>query len=82
MISAVLDGKLDNVETAKDLIFGVAIPKQVPGVPTEVLQPRNTWTDRAAYDEKAKFLAGLFVENFKKYEAGVSREILAAGPIN
>ena len=82
MISAVLDGKLDNVETTKDAIFGVAIPKQVPGVPTEVLQPRNTWTNGAAYDEKAKFLARLFVENFKKYEAGVSKEILAAGPIN
>ncbi|NTS40251.1 phosphoenolpyruvate carboxykinase (ATP) [Flavisolibacter sp. BT320] len=80
MITAALNGKLDNVETVKDAIFGVAIPTEVPGVPTEVLQPRNTWQDKEAYDEKARFLAGLFVENFKKYAAGVSEEILAAAP--
>jgi phosphoenolpyruvate carboxykinase (ATP) len=80
MITAALNGELDNVATTQDAIFGVAIPEQVPGVPIEVLQPRNTWADKAAYDEKARFLAGLFVENFKKYAAGVSEEILAAAP--
>ena len=80
MISAALEGKLDGVETAVDEIFGVAIPKEVPGVPTEVLMPRNTWADKNAYDEKAKYLAGLFVKNFEKYAAGVSPEILAAAP--
>jgi phosphoenolpyruvate carboxykinase (ATP) len=80
MITAALEGKLDNVTTELDPIFGVAIPKEVPGVPSEVLTPRNTWADKQAYDEKAKYLAGLFVKNFEKYASGVSEEILAAAP--
>ncbi|MDQ3279359.1 MAG: phosphoenolpyruvate carboxykinase (ATP), partial [Bacteroidota bacterium] len=80
MITAALNGQLTNAETVNDAIFGVAIPKEVPGVPSELLQPRNTWSDKAAYDEKARFLANLFIQNFKKYEAGVSAEILAAAP--
>lgn len=80
MITAALEGKLNNVETEMDPVFGVAIPKEVPGVPTEVLNPRNTWADKAAYDEKAKYLAGLFVKNFEKYADGVSDEIRAAAP--
>jgi len=80
MITAALEGKLDNVETVTDKIFGVAIPKEVPGVPTDVLMPRNTWSDKSAYDEKAKYLAGLFVKNFEKYATGVSEEILSAAP--
>jgi phosphoenolpyruvate carboxykinase (ATP) len=80
MITAALNGELDNAETVQDQFFGVAIPKEVPGVPAHLLQPRNTWADKAAYDEKARFLTGLFVENFKKYESGVSAETLAAAP--
>lgn len=80
MITAALEGKLDHAETITDPIFGVAIPKQVPGVPGEVLVPRNTWADKAAYDEKARFLAGLFVKNFEKYASGVTEEVLAAAP--
>jgi phosphoenolpyruvate carboxykinase (ATP) len=80
MITAALDGKLSNSETTEDEIFGVAIPAEVPGVPTELLQPRNTWVNKIAYDEKAKYLAGLFVKNFEKYAAGVPEEILAAAP--
>ena len=80
MITAALDGKLDNAEFIVDPIFGVAIPKECPNVPTEVLTPRNTWADTKAYDEKAKFLAGLFIKNFEKYADGVSAEILAAAP--
>jgi phosphoenolpyruvate carboxykinase (ATP) len=80
MISAVLKGELNEVETVNDAVFGVAIPKHVPGVPEYLLQPRNTWPNKATYDQKAKYLAGLFVENFKKYAAGVSQEILAAAP--
>jgi len=81
MITAALEGKLDNVETIKDAIFGVFIPTQVVGVPAELLSPRNTWADKVAYDEKAKYLAGLFVENFEKYASGVSAEIMAAAPV-
>lgn len=80
MISAALEGKLDEVETVNDPIFGMAIPKEVPGVPAEVLTPRNTWNDKQAYDEKAKFLAELFVKNFEKYASGVSEEIRSAAP--
>ncbi|HVG41886.1 MAG TPA: phosphoenolpyruvate carboxykinase (ATP) [Chitinophagaceae bacterium] len=80
MIARALEGKLDNIETVADPIFGVAIPKEVPGVPSEILNPRNTWNDKAAYDEKAHYLAGLFVSNFEKYASGVTAEILAAAP--
>jgi phosphoenolpyruvate carboxykinase (ATP) len=80
MITAALEGRLDRVETVPDPVFGVAVPGEIPGVPTEILTPRNTWADKKAYDEKAKFLAGLFVNNFEKYAAGVSDEILNAAP--
>lgn len=80
MITAVLEGKLNHAETVTDPIFGVAIPTQVPGVPSEVLIPKNTWADKTAYDEKAKFLAGLFAKNFEKYASDVPEEILAAAP--
>jgi phosphoenolpyruvate carboxykinase (ATP) len=80
MITAALEGALDKVETTIDPVFGIAIPKAVPGVPTEVLTPRNTWENKEAYDEKAKYLAGLFVKNFEKYASEVSEEIRAAAP--
>lgn len=80
MITAALEGKLNKVDTTTDPIFGMQIPTEVPGVPTEVLNPRNTWNDKNAYDEKAKYLAGLFVKNFEKYASGVSQEILNAAP--
>lgn len=80
MITAALEGKLNNVATDSDPVFGVAVPKEVPGVPAEILTPKNTWKDKAAYDEKAKYLAGLFVKNFEKYAAGASQETMAAAP--
>jgi phosphoenolpyruvate carboxykinase (ATP) len=81
MITAALEGKLDKVEMVTDPVFGVAIPKEVPGVPSQVLIPRNTWADQKAFDEKAKFLAELFTKNFEKYASGVPQEILAAAPV-
>ncbi len=80
MITAALDGELDNVESEAHPVFGMMMPKACPGVPSEILNPRNTWADKAAYDEKAKDLAGKFVKNFEKYASGVSEEILAAAP--
>jgi phosphoenolpyruvate carboxykinase (ATP) len=80
MITAALEGKLNNVQFENDPVFGVAIPKQCPDVPTEVLNPINTWADKTAFAEKAKYLAGLFVKNFDKYADGVSVEVLAATP--
>ncbi len=79
MVTAILNGDLADVQFDVDPIFGLAIPQSCPNVPAEVLNPRNTWTDKAAYDESAKKLAALFVENFKTYQ-GVDPEILAAGP--
>jgi phosphoenolpyruvate carboxykinase (ATP) len=80
MIRAILDGSLSKIETKPDPVFGVGVPVSCPDVPTEVLQPRNTWRDAEAYDRKAQHLANLFNENFKKYEAGVSEEVRAAAP--
>ena len=80
MIAAALDGRLDDIETEIDPVFGVAVPKEVPGVPAEILKPRNTWADKNAYDAKAKYLARLFVQNFEKYASGVSNAVLDAAP--
>ncbi len=80
MVRAAIAGDLDNVETVVDPIFRVAVPLTVPGVPSEVLVPRNNWPDAAAYDTAARNLAGLFHANFAKYADGVSDAIRNAGP--
>ena len=80
MITAALEGKLDNVEYEAHPVFGMMMPKECPDVPVEILNPRNTWADKNAYDEKAVSLAKQFVKNFEKYASGVSEEILAAAP--
>ncbi|MDR3707244.1 MAG: phosphoenolpyruvate carboxykinase (ATP) [Capsulimonadaceae bacterium] len=79
MVTAAVSGALDNVETKQDPIFGLHIPVHIDGVPDDVLQPRNTWADKAAYDATAKKLASKFVENFKKYEP-VPDQVRNAGP--
>jgi len=80
MVRAALSGALDDVPTVLDPIFRVAVPTSVPGVPDEVLVPRATWPDQAAYDEAARRLAAMFHENFATYADGVSEEIRNAGP--
>ena len=80
MLNAALDGRLDNVEYETDPIFNLKVPKSCDGVPSEVLNPRDTWQNKNAYDEMAKKLAGMFVSNFKEYEAETEKEIAAAGP--
>jgi len=80
MIAAALNGELDNVDYDVHPVFGVLMPKRCPDVPVNILHPRFTWKDRAAYDTMAKQLAELFVKNFEKYAAGVSSEILKAAP--
>ena len=79
-IRAALSGALDGVAYTKHPIFNLDIPTSCPDVPADVLNPRTTWTDGAAYDAQAKKLAAMFVENFKTFEPGVSAEVLAAGP--
>ncbi|HEX6694281.1 MAG TPA: phosphoenolpyruvate carboxykinase [Longimicrobiales bacterium] len=80
MVTAALRGELDNVKTRTDSIFGLHVPVSVPGVPDNVLDPRSTWADGAKYDEMAAKLAGMFRDNFKKYEAGVQDGVKQAGP--
>ncbi len=80
MIAAALKGKLDGVNFENHPVFDMAIPTACPDVPADVLNPRNTWVDKNAYDEKARQLADLFKKNFEKYKDGVSPEVLASGP--
>ncbi len=79
-VAAVLDGNLDNIPTDVDPVFGFAVPRNVPGLPEDVLQPRQSWSDREAYDATAASLAGDFARNFAQFAGSVPRAILAAGP--
>ena len=80
MVNAALAGKLDGAKFTAEPVFGFQIPTEVPGVPSEVLNPRGTWADAAAYDAQAKKLAEMFRENFKAFEGGVPEAVKAAGP--
>ncbi len=77
-VTAILDGSLRSGSFETDSAFGLAIPTEVYGVPRDMLQPRSTWSDKAAYDEKAKQLARLFRDNDAKYD--IAKEVRAAGP--
>ena len=81
IVNAALDGKLDHVPTTNHPVFGLKVPIECPGVPVEVLDPRNTWADKDAYDAQAHKLARLFQENFQKYSEDVSEEVRSAGPL-
>ncbi|MEA7761205.1 phosphoenolpyruvate carboxykinase (ATP), partial [Salmonella enterica subsp. enterica serovar Montevideo] len=78
MVNAAIEGKLNDVPTEKDAFFGLAIPTSIEGVPTELLNPRNAWADKDAYDIKATQLAGMFHENFKKF-GEVAEDIATKG---
>jgi phosphoenolpyruvate carboxykinase (ATP) len=80
MITAALEGKLDNVEFKTHEIFGLAMPTTCPDVPSELLDPKSTWKDGAAYDAKASELAEKFVNNFEKFKEFANEEIMAASP--
>jgi phosphoenolpyruvate carboxykinase (ATP) len=80
MVRAALAGQLDHVETFADPVFGLHIPREVPGVPASVMSPRQTWKDAAAYDAQAAKLAEMFRKNFERFGANVAPEIKAVGP--
>ena len=80
MIKAALNGTLANIPTYRDPIFNLDIPTVCEGVPSEVLNPRNTWPNPKDYDFKAHDLAERFKKNFQEYSAGVEEGVLAAGP--
>jgi phosphoenolpyruvate carboxykinase (ATP) len=67
IITAIHSGQLADVETVADPVFGVAVPKACPGVPPELLIPRQTWKEPQSYDAAARKLAGLFHTNFKQF---------------
>jgi phosphoenolpyruvate carboxykinase (ATP) len=78
LLNAALDGSLARTKFRKDRFFGLSIPEHVPGIPAEVLDPRESWADKAAYDRQAKELIGRFEKNFAGFEAGVGEEVRAA----
>jgi phosphoenolpyruvate carboxykinase (ATP) len=80
MIRAALSGALDKIAYERDPIFNLDIPSSCPDVPAGVLTPRATWGNGADYDRQARQLARMFIDNFKTFEAGVSAEVVAAGP--
>ena len=80
LITEALSADLDKVEYEIHPVFGVAMPKSCPNVPSEILSPRNAWKDKAAYDKKANELAVSFNKNFEKFAAKAEKEILDAAP--
>ena len=80
MIRAALGGALDNATYERDPIFNIDVPTSCPDTPSEVLKPRSTWSDQAAYDRGAARLAQMFCDNFKSFEDRVLPEVRAAGP--
>ena len=80
LLRAALNGELDGVEYRVDGVFGFEVPVEVPGIDTQLLDPRSTWQDPAAYDSKARELAAMFRDNFASFAEDAGPEIAAAGP--
>jgi phosphoenolpyruvate carboxykinase (ATP) len=81
LLGAALNGSLNNAPMRIDPFFGFEVPTEVPGVDNKILDPRSTWADPAAYDEAARKLATMFVENFEKFSSHVEAEVLDAAPV-
>ncbi len=79
IVRAVLDGRLKDAPFAADPAFGLSIPRNCPDVPAEILMPRQTWSDKSAYDDKAAHVAGLFAANIRRFE-NLSASVSQAGP--
>jgi phosphoenolpyruvate carboxykinase (ATP) len=80
MIGAAMRGELDEVEMHTDAVFGLHSPISCPGVPSELLIPSNTWDDGEAFHASAQKLAGLFVENFSKFENASTSAMMEGAP--
>ncbi|MBM3449586.1 MAG: phosphoenolpyruvate carboxykinase (ATP) [Armatimonadetes bacterium] len=80
IIRAALTGQLDGLPLREDPVFRLLVPEQVPGIPMELLTPRRTWATADSFDAQARRLAGMFVENFKQFEANVEPRVREAGP--
>lgn len=81
IISAIAEGSLNDSKTSKNPYFGFETVLDCAGVPSDVLDPSTSWPDHSEYEKTAAYLAGLFIENFKQFEAGVAPGILKAGPV-
>jgi len=80
VVTAAIDGALDDASYRVDPVFGFEVPTAVSGIPSGLLDPRGTWSDPAEYDTKAAELAGLFAANFEQFAGRVPPEVAAAGP--
>ena len=80
LLDAALTGRLDDIEYRRDPVFGFEVPKVCPGVPEEILEPANTWGNRAEYFQKYDALAARYIENFKLFASGCPPELVQAGP--
>jgi len=80
ILDAVLNGKLDSVKYKQDPVFGFDVPTTCPNVPDELLDPSSSWADKKEHDEKYRQLAQKFIDNFKNFADGTSKEVLGAGP--
>jgi phosphoenolpyruvate carboxykinase (ATP) len=80
IMDAIHSGQLAEVQTTPDAVFGIGVVASCPGVPREVLTPRDAWSDKSTYQATARKLAGLFSDNFRQYEDKVAREVKDAGP--
>src|SRR5581483_800467 len=80
MITAAISGSLDKAKYETLPVFGLNIPTECPEVPSELLNPRNTWKNKDAYDARSVDLAKAFVKNFEQYVSAANEEILAAAP--
>lgn len=80
MITAALDGKLDDVDYVKHAVFGLQMPTECPGVPSNLLNPKNTWENKQEYDETSEGLATKFSENFNSYQSFANDEIRSGAP--
>jgi phosphoenolpyruvate carboxykinase (ATP) len=80
LITAALNGELDNVEYGTTPFFGLKFPKSCPGVPSEILEPKNAWQDKEAFTNTAQNLAGQFIKNFEQYASAANEEIMSAAP--
>src|SRR3569833_2769385 len=81
LLTASRDGSLRNAESRTDKYFGFAVPTALPGAPSEILNPVNTWKDKDEFDKTARALVGMFQKNFAKFEAQVDAEVRAAAPV-
>ncbi len=80
MVEAAVSSRLDHAEFDEEPLFGLAVPRSVPGVTSDVLMPSGTWPDKDAYAQQARKLAGMFRDNFRQFGDQVSEEVVRAGP--